>query len=118
MRWVLFLPLLVLLALFALSNPQEVEIRLWPLDAAWAASLGIAMLLFGALAFLLGAAMVWASHLPERRRARRAAQTARQLETELAGLKARDEQARRAADLGRATEAEMLPGGRAIGGAR
>jgi len=118
MRWVLFLPLLVLLALFALSNTQEVEIRLWPLDAAWAASLGIAMLLFGALAFLLGAAMVWAAHLPERRRARRAAQAARLLEAELGSLKARDEQARRAADMGRGKEAEILPASRAIGGAR
>jgi len=117
MRWVLFLPLLVLLALFALSNTQEVEIRLWPLDAAWAASLGIAMLLFGALAFLLGAALVWASHLPERRRARRVEQAARLLEAELGSLKARDEQARRAADMG-LKEAEILPARTALGGAR
>jgi lipopolysaccharide assembly protein A len=117
MRWVFFLPLLVLLALFALSNTQEVEIRLWPLDAAWAASLGIAMLLFGAAAFLIGAALVWASHVPERRRARRIEQAARLLEAELASLKARDEQARRAADMGRAAEAEIIPA-RALGGGR
>ncbi len=118
MRWVLFLPLLVLLALFALSNTQEVEIRLWPLDAAWAASLGIAMLLFGAAAFLVGAALVWASHVPERRRARRVEQAARLLEAELASIKARDEQARRAADMGRAAEAEVIPARGALGGAR
>lgn len=113
MRWVLFLPLLLLLALFALSNTQEVEVRLWPLDAAWAAPLGIAMLLFGAFAFLLGAVLVWAANLPERRRAARVEQAARLLEAELASLRAREEQARREADLGRAPEAE--PPGRLAG---
>ncbi len=117
MRWVLFLPLLVLLALFALSNPQEVEIRLWPFDAAWVSPLGLAMLLFGAAAFLLGALLVWAAAVPERRRAARVEQAARLIEAELASLRAREEQARRDADMGRVAEAEVLPS-RSAGGAR
>ena len=48
MRWLLFVPLLVLLALFALSNPQDVEIRLWPFDLAWVSPLGVAVLLLAA----------------------------------------------------------------------
>ena len=44
LRWVLFVPLLVILALFALSNTQDVEIRLWPFDLAWVSPLGVAVL--------------------------------------------------------------------------
>lgn len=102
MRWLLLLPLLILLALFALSNPQDVALRLWPFDLAWVAPLGIAVLVFGACAFLLGALLVWAAHLPGRRRARKVEDAAKLLDAELAGYRAREEQARRAADLGRA----------------
>jgi uncharacterized integral membrane protein len=101
MRWVLFVPLLILLALFALSNMQEVELRLWPFDLGWAAPLGIAVLLLSTLGFLLGALLVWASGIPARRRAHQVQEAARLLEAELAGYKAREEQARREADLGR-----------------
>ena len=101
MRWILFLPLLILLALFALSNMQEVELRLWPFDIGWAAPLGFAVLILSAIGFLLGAGLVWATGLPARRRARQMQQAAALLEAELAGYKAREEQARRDADLGR-----------------
>ena len=101
MRWILFLPLLILLALFALSNMQEVELRLWPFDIGWAAPLGLAVLFLSALGFLLGASLAWAAGLPARRRARQMQQAASLLEAELAGYKAREEQAKRDADLGR-----------------
>lgn len=104
MRWLLFLPLLILLAVFALSNPQDVELRLWPFDLAWVSPLGVAVLVLCAIAFLLGAGLVWAAGIPARRRAARVEEAARLLEGELAGYKARDEQARRDADLGRAAE--------------
>jgi uncharacterized integral membrane protein len=112
MRWVFFLPLLVLLALFALSNPQPVEVRLWPFDLAWAAPLGVAVLVLGAIAFLLGAAIAWSAGLPQRRRAARIEQAARLLEAELSGYRAREEQARREADLGRGPDAPALGGPR------
>lgn len=101
MRWVLFVPLLILLTLFALSNMQEVELRLWPFDLGWAAPLGFAVLLLSAFGFLVGALLVWASGLPARRRAHQVEQAAKLLEAELAGHRAREEQARREADLGR-----------------
>jgi uncharacterized integral membrane protein len=109
MRWVFFLPLLVLLALFALSNPQDVEIRLWPFDLAWVSPLGIAVLLMAAVAFLVGALIAWAAALPIRRRAARIEQAAKLLEAELAGLRARDEKARREADMGRVPDAAVVP---------
>ncbi len=84
MRWLLFMPLAVVVVLFALSNRQVVEMRLWPLDIAWATPLAIAVLVPCALAFLLGAAIVWLSDLPSRRRGwtaqRRAAVLQREIE--------------------------------------
>jgi uncharacterized integral membrane protein len=118
MRWVLFIPLLIVLALFALSNPQDVEIRLWPFDLAWVSPLGIAVLVLAAVAFLLGAGIAWAASLPLRRRAVRIEQAARLLEGELATYRAREEQARRDADMGRVPEAQVIPGQLALPGRR
>jgi putative membrane protein len=113
MRWLLFVPLLVVLALFALSNPQDVEIRLWPFDLAWISPLGVAVLVVAGLAFLLGAGIAWAAGLPGRRRAARIEQAAKLLEAELAALRAKEEQARRAADMGRVPDASVVPFDRA-----
>lgn len=113
MRWLMFVPLLVLLALFALSNTQDVEIRLWPFDVAWVESLGIVVLVLCAAAFLVGALIVWGASLPVRRRAARMEQAAKLLEGELAAIRAREAAARRAADMGRVPETEVVP---ALGG--
>lgn len=118
MRWVLFVPLLVILALFALSNPQDVELRLWPFDLAWVAPLGVAVLILAAIAFLVGAGIAWAAALPARRRAARIEQAAKLLEAELAAHRAQAEQARRAADMGRVPDAQVLPSQAALAGRR
>lgn len=99
MRWLLLAPLLVLVILFALSNRQPVTIGLWPSDLTWQTSLAVAVLAVSALGFLLGAAMVWVSSMPHRRRARRAADEMRDLEQELERLRARE----RAAEAARLT---------------
>ncbi|MDB5373631.1 MAG: conjugal transfer protein [Belnapia sp.] len=88
LRWILLLPLLVLLILFGLSNRQEVYLYLWPFDLAWAAPLSIAILLIGALCFLFGAIVAWVSGLTHRGRARRAEEAARLLEAEVAEYRA------------------------------
>ncbi|MBU8536992.1 LapA family protein [Falsiroseomonas tokyonensis] len=93
MRWLLFLPLLILLALFALSNMQEVQLRLWPFDLAWATPVGVGVLLLSGIGFLLGATLAWAAGLPARRRAREMESAAKLLEAELAVMKARQAQA-------------------------
>ena len=90
MRWLLLAPLMALVVLFALSNRQQVSLSLWPLDLTWQAPLAVAVLLVGALTFLLGALMVWVTSLPHRRRARRAADEIRRLEQEVEGFRARD----------------------------
>lgn len=68
MRWLFFLPLAAVVVLFALSNRQAVELRLWPFDVSWSMPLALAVLVPAAAAFLLGAAIVWLADLPARRR--------------------------------------------------
>jgi uncharacterized integral membrane protein len=88
MRWLVFAPLAVLVVLFALSNREVVEMRLWPFDVAWAAPLAVAVLLPAALAFLFGAGIVWVSDLPARRRGWSAQRRAAALQREIDRLHA------------------------------
>ena len=101
MRWLIFLPLVLLLSLFALSNTTEVQLALWPFDLAWAAPLGIAVLVLCAISFVVGAALAWGASFAARRRARDVEAAARLLEAELATLKQREAAMQRAANLGR-----------------
>ena len=88
MRWFIFLPLAVLVVLFMLSNPQSIELRLWPFDVAWTASAAIAVLSIAAVAFLLGAFIAWAAALPARRRGRAAERRVGELEARITSLNA------------------------------
>ncbi|MBN8890868.1 MAG: hypothetical protein BGP12_02540 [Rhodospirillales bacterium 70-18] len=88
MRLIIAAPFLLLLVLFALSNTQTVQVGLWP--TGWSATLplSIAILTAMAIAFLMGALILWVSTLAAIHRARRAEHNARQLETQVQGLKA------------------------------
>lgn len=88
-RALLFAPLLFLLVLFALSNPQAVHLGLWPTDLVVDMPLSITVLLAMALAFVLGALLLWLSAIAARLRARRAEHSVRMLEAQVAELKAR-----------------------------
>jgi lipopolysaccharide assembly protein A len=83
--FVLCLPLV----LFALSNREVVRLGIWPTDYGIDVHLSIAILVAMAIAFLLGALVVWVSALSQRRRARRAERIVRMLEAQVADLKAR-----------------------------
>ena len=89
MRVLLALPFLLLLVLFALSNPQTVYVGIWPTGYGLETPLSVAMLVGMAAAFLLGALFVWMSELGQRRRARRAENQARALEEQVRELNAR-----------------------------
>jgi len=88
-RAIIFAPLLLLLVLFALSNPQPVHLGLWPTDFEIDLPLSIAILLSMAVAFLLGALLLWLSALNAKLRARRAEHAIRMLEAQVAELKER-----------------------------
>ena len=89
MRFLIAVPLLLLLVLFALSNRAPVPLRLWPTDFAIEVPLSLAVLLAMGLAFLLGGLFVWFSALAQRARARHAEAQVRLLDEQLAELKAR-----------------------------
>ena len=88
MRVLLAAPLLFILVLFALSNKQAVELGLWPTDIQIELPVSIAVLGIAGLFFLLGALVAWSGTLAERSRAKRAEATIRQLEAQLASVRA------------------------------
>jgi putative membrane protein len=83
--FVLCLPLV----LFMLSNTEIVRLGLWPTDYSIDVHLSLAILFAMAIAFLLGALVVWMSALSQRLRARRAERTVRLLEAQIEALQAR-----------------------------
>ena len=88
-RALIFAPLLFILILFALSNPQPVHLGLWPTDVTVDIPLSITVLISMAVAFVLGAVLLWLSVLGTRLRARKAESQVRQLEAQVAELKQR-----------------------------
>jgi uncharacterized integral membrane protein len=89
LRLIIGVPLLVLLVLFALSNPIPVRLTLWPTDFAVEVPLSLAILTLTGAAFVIGALLVWINELGQRRRARRAEHMVRLLEAQVEELKAR-----------------------------
>ncbi len=89
LRIIIAVPILLILVLFALSNPAPAAFRLWPTDFVVTLPLSLAVLGAMAVAFILGALVLWFSAVAARRRARRAEHTARLLEAQVAELKAR-----------------------------
>jgi len=84
LRALLLAPFFLVLIAFVLSNPQPVQLALWPTDITLEAPLSIATLVIAGVFFLLGALMVWLPGLAHRRRARLAEKRARKLAAELA----------------------------------
>ncbi|MBP0493741.1 lipopolysaccharide assembly protein LapA domain-containing protein [Pararoseomonas indoligenes] len=89
-RSLLFLPLLLVIVLFAVSNMQPVQVGFWPFDLTWQTPLALAVLLIAALAFLLGAFIAWAAGGPSRRRARARIRAGDAAQAELNQLRARE----------------------------
>jgi lipopolysaccharide assembly protein A len=89
MRLLILAPVLLLLVLFALSNTAPARVGLWPTAWSLQAPLSLIVLVGMAFAFLVGAVLVWVSELAQRRRARRAEQSVRALETQVQELKTR-----------------------------
>src|SRR4051794_2818653 len=86
-RFLIAFPVLVVLIVFALSNPQPVTLGLWPTDFKIQTPLSFAILIGMGGAFLPGPLFVWSPALGPRMRARRAERAARRLEQQVADLK-------------------------------
>jgi lipopolysaccharide assembly protein A len=89
MRLVIAIPLLIILVVFALSNTEPVRLGFWPTGLALDLPLSVAVLVGMAVAFVVGALIVWVGELGQRRRARRAEHVARLLEEQVQELKGR-----------------------------
>ena len=87
LRLIVGVPVIVVLIIFALSNRAPVSIGF--LGYALTTALSVAILVGAAIFFFCGALVVWFGELAQRRRARRAERRVRELEAELADLRAR-----------------------------
>jgi uncharacterized integral membrane protein len=92
-RAIIYIPLAFVLVLFAMSNRDIVHLGLWPFDFSLDLPLSIALLLTFAIAFVLGALLLWFSVIAARLRVRRAKHEVAMLESQVADLKARLEAA-------------------------
>ncbi len=86
---IVVVPLLLVVVAFALSNQQPTPFALWPTDYVVSMPLSLAVLGAFAVGFLAGALVLRFSVFAARSRARRAERTVRQLEEQVAELKAR-----------------------------
>lgn len=86
---IICIPLIV----FALSNTETVRLAFWPTDYALEVPLSLSILVAMAIAFVLGALVVWLSVLAQRSRARRAERNVRVLEAQVQMLKAQSQSA-------------------------
>jgi uncharacterized integral membrane protein len=80
MRWIgrlVALAIAVVLAVFAVVNRAPVELRFWPLPEVATLPVSVAILIGGAIGFLLGAFIAWTAALPARARLREAEARAR-----------------------------------------
>lgn len=86
LRTLIALPVLIVLILFALSNPQPVTLLFWPTDFKLVTPVSAAVLVAAGGAFLLGSFFVWFPSLGARRRARAFERKSRRLEDQVNSL--------------------------------
>ncbi len=87
LRLLLLSPLLLVLVVFALANPQPLHIVFWPFDAVFDGPASLILLGVLGVGLFLGAVMLWVTTLGLRRRVRRAERAGALLEAEVRRLK-------------------------------
>lgn len=87
MRILIAAPFLLVMVLFALSNPQNVSLRLWPTDLAMQAPLSLIVLVSMGFGGLIGALALWFSAIGARMRARRAEATVRRQDAQMNNMR-------------------------------
>ena len=89
-RWVVGIPLLLLMVLFALSNTELVRLGLFPFgQLPFEVPLSMAILAALGVGYFLGGLHLWIPALQHRRRARRAEEAMRLMEAKHQELQAR-----------------------------
>lgn len=93
LRLLLLAPVLLLLIVFALSNPQPVRLGLWPTDLAVEVPVSLAVLVGAGLAFFIGGLVAWSGSAGLRRKLARAQGSTQVLEAQLRSLRAQQQTA-------------------------
>lgn len=104
--WIITLPIAVLAVLFAISNTETVELRLWPLEGSLSTFGFLAVYVGLVVGFLLGGFVAWLSGARSRRRARRQAAQLAVLTDEV--RRHRERQAAAEDEAARAAESSRL----------
>jgi uncharacterized integral membrane protein len=86
-RTILIIPVLLVLVVFAASNPAPVTIGLWPTQWSISAPLSVATLAIATVFFLIGAFLVWLPLQGSRMRAGFAGRRVGKLEAQVTKLK-------------------------------
>ena len=111
--WTLTLPILVVAAVFAISNRQPLPVRLWPLPQEMLLPGYLVVLLPLAAGLLIGGAVVWLGSVKYRRLSRRRGTRLRALNKELDEMR-RQQQAREEAEAQAAEKARPARTSKAV----
>ncbi len=90
LNWLITLPIVVILAVFAVNNRARVDFDLWPAGLTVGVPLYLTVLGAIFVGFLAGGTVVWISSAPLRRTVRRQRRQVSELEREVKKLQATD----------------------------
>lgn len=80
LRWLITVPVAIIVVVFAVNNRGDANVSLWPLDLVITWPLFAFVFIGIGVGFALGACLMWLSDAPTRRRAREQARKIRELE--------------------------------------
>jgi uncharacterized integral membrane protein len=95
--WILTLPLIVVVVIFAIANRESTTLDLWPFELSAQLPLFVILLACVVIGMVVGGVATWLSAAPVRRRARRARRQVAELERELGRLRQERDRAAQAA---------------------
>ncbi|MEP4377809.1 MAG: lipopolysaccharide assembly protein LapA domain-containing protein [Alphaproteobacteria bacterium] len=80
LRWLITIPVAIIVVVLAVNNRGDASLNLWPLDLIITWPLFAFVFIGAGAGFVLGAALMWITSAPTRRRARERASRIRELE--------------------------------------
>ena len=80
LRWLITVPVAIIVVVFAVNNRGDASVSLWPLDLVITWPVFAFVFIGIGVGFVLGAILMWLTDAPARRRAREQARKIRELE--------------------------------------
>lgn len=80
LRWLITVPVAIIVVVFAVNNRGDASVNLWPFDLTITWPLFAFVFIGAGVGFVFGAALMWFTVAPSRRRARERAGQIRELE--------------------------------------